>query len=76
MNPEGWNALDPELRELAERILTRRQLDTLKLHACGAGYDRIARVLGISRTTARGHLDAALTKLRAHPDYPRRQTPV
>ena len=62
----GWDQLDPGTRELAESILTRRQLDVLKLHTVGWGYGRISRVLGISTTTVRGHLDAALLKLANH----------
>lgn len=58
----SWNTLDPTIRQLAERELTRKQLDVLKLHLAGCGTRRIATMLSISEPTAREHL--RLAKLR------------
>ncbi len=60
----SWQTLSPEIRVIAERELTRKQLDVLKLWIAGAGTARIAVMLGISESTARGHKTRALQKLK------------
>lgn len=60
----SWSALPPEHRELATRILTRRQLDALKLHHAGWGYESMGRVMECSTSTAREHLVRAKEKMR------------
>jgi DNA-binding CsgD family transcriptional regulator len=60
----GWSTLDPELRAIAERVLTARQLDALKLKAGGMGRRRIAVALGISEAAVRDRLAAAARKIR------------
>ena len=58
--------LPPTVQAAAERELTRKQLDVLKLWLAGAGTTRISVMLNISEPTARGHLRRALQKLRPH----------
>jgi DNA-binding CsgD family transcriptional regulator len=55
----SWSELPPDIREIAEHVCTRKQLDVLKLKASGAGYRRIGALLGIAPMTVRGHLEAA-----------------
>lgn len=55
-----------QVLEIADLILTRKQLDAFRLHAGGCGYDRIALCLGISRDTARDRVQVSLTKIRRH----------
>ncbi len=59
----GWEGVDPDTRAAAERVLTDRELDALKLWLAGAGYRRIARVLGIAPTTAKDRVERAQRKL-------------
>lgn len=60
----GWTTMPPEFRELAERILTPRELDVLRLRAEGKGTWRIAAVLGISGDRVRQLRKAADLKLQ------------
>jgi DNA-binding NarL/FixJ family response regulator len=46
--------------------LTARERETLQLLADGLGVDEIAVELGVSRHTARKHVQGVLTKLGAH----------
>ena len=61
-----YSELPDTTREIAERELTRKQLDVLKLWLAGAGTARIATMLDISEATARGHLKRARQKLKIH----------
>jgi DNA-binding NarL/FixJ family response regulator len=47
-------------------ILTRRELEVLKLMTSGTDVRTSANVLGISQNTCRGHVKAILAKLGAH----------
>ena len=58
--------LSPEVRLIAERELTRKQLDVLKLWLAGAGTTRISVMLGVSDSTVRGHLRRAFQKLQPY----------
>ncbi len=58
-----WCDIDQTIRETAERVLTDKQLDAVKLSLDGAGTGRIGRALGISRSAARDRLDNAHRKL-------------
>jgi DNA-binding CsgD family transcriptional regulator len=49
----AWPDLDPRIRELAEEVLTERQLAAFKLASDGAGYTTVAVSLDISRSYAR-----------------------
>ena len=50
----NYNELKPETRALAERVLTRKQLDVFKLWCAGVGVNRIGIMLDISPSTASG----------------------
>lgn len=64
----SWAGLPPNLRTIAERDLTRKQLDVLKLTLAGWGTRRIANYLGVAEPTARAHRDAAYRKLAPYLD--------
>lgn len=53
-----------QILELAEKVLTRKQYDVLRLHLNDMGTTRIARALDISEPTAREHLRIAKLRLR------------
>lgn len=59
----SWNTLDPHIRHTAERVLTRKQLDVLRLHTNGLGTRAIALTLDIAEPTARATLTRAHQKL-------------
>ena len=61
-----WSTLPPDVRQTAERVLTRKQLDVLKLWANGYGTTRIALILNIAEPTARAHLRRAQQKLKPY----------
>lgn len=58
--------LPPNVRTVAERELTRKQLDVLKLWANGHGTVRISLILGVAEPTARAHLRRALQKMKPY----------
>lgn len=58
-----WQSLPPELRELAERVCTAKELEALRAREAGAGYRRIALMLDISVSSARDRVQRALAKL-------------
>jgi DNA-binding NarL/FixJ family response regulator len=60
----SWEGVDPEFRTLAERVCTPRQVDVLKLKSSGAGWQRIAQILGLSKATVREHFSAASLRIR------------
>lgn len=60
----SYSELDPSTREIAEKTLTRKQLDVFKLWCAGAGTARIAGMLGIAEATARAHKRRALQKIK------------
>lgn len=62
----SYATLSPEIRAIAERELTSRQLDVLKLWLAGAGTARIALMLDVSEATARGHLRRAKQIMGIH----------
>lgn len=62
----SWASLPIGVRVAAERELTRKQLDVLKLWANGYSDDFIADAMGRSRTTIREHRKAALRKLKPY----------
>lgn len=51
--------LDSETREIAERVLTRKQLDVFKLWMSGLSPSGIALTVGISEPVARRTLTRA-----------------
>ena len=46
--------------------MTTRELQVLRLLASGTGTEAIARALGVSRSTARNHIESVLGKLGVH----------
>lgn len=60
----SWEGVEPEIREVAERVCTPRQVEVLKLYAQGMGHRRVARALGVDTKTAREHLEAASRRIR------------
>ncbi len=62
----SWNDLDPRIRELAQQVLTHRQLETYMLSVNGHSGRSIAYQLDVARSTVSDHLDSAYRKLRAH----------
>ena len=61
---DGWNETDPILREIAERVLTAKELEVVKLLNAGYGQRRIARALDIDKSTVRERLDRAERKIK------------
>jgi DNA-binding CsgD family transcriptional regulator len=59
----SWANLHPEIREAAERDLSPRQLDVLKLHLAGRSMRQIALALDIAPSTVTSHLWRAKQKL-------------
>lgn len=49
-----------------EPRLTRREMDVLRLLACGSGIDAIAETLGIATSTVRNHIEHILAKFGVH----------
>lgn len=61
---DGWpESVAPDLRALAERVLTPAQLEAYKLVARGYGRRRISVILGISTSAVRDRVNAAERKL-------------
>ena len=59
-----WSELSPELRELAERVCTQKELDALKLWDPDVvGFRSVALALDISRDSARDRIRSALRKI-------------
>lgn len=65
MSAASWTTLPPEIRELAERVCTRAELDALKLWDAGYGYARLGAALGISRSAARDRIKNGMRKIAA-----------
>lgn len=64
----GWADVSPDLREVIERVCTRRELEVLKMKAAGAGRRTISLALGISESAVRDRLNAAQRKIQAELD--------
>lgn len=60
----SWQTTDPLLREIAERVLTGKELEVVKLLNAGYGQRRIARALDIDKSTVRERLDRAERKIK------------
>jgi DNA-binding CsgD family transcriptional regulator len=59
----GFESLPPAVKEQAELVLTRKQLDVLKLYLGGMSVRRISYTFGIAEPTAREHLRRATDNL-------------
>jgi hypothetical protein len=60
----SFSTLSDETREIAERVLTEKQLEAFKLELAGWGMQRIARHLEITKGAAVSRIDNAHLKLR------------
>ena len=60
----SFASLPPNIKDTAEAVLTRKQLDVFKLWCGGAGTSRIATMLDVSEPVARRTLDRARQKIR------------
>lgn len=60
----SYATLPPAVRETAERVLTRKQLDVFKLWCAGVSSSRIAIMLSISEPRARAIANRANQKIR------------
>lgn len=61
-----WEQLPDDVKTVAERALTVKQLEVFKLHVAGLSDHQMMWKLGIHRSTARDRLNAAtLNLLRA-----------
>jgi DNA-binding CsgD family transcriptional regulator len=59
----SWSTLPPDIRDVAERELSPRQLEVLRLHSADWSIRRIARALDIAPSTVQGHLQRARQKI-------------
>lgn len=67
----SWADLKPENRELAQKVLTQKQLRVFQHRMDGHSWHTIAIALNTTRSTCRGHYEAALQKLaKAHGVHP------
>lgn len=66
-----WNTLDPAIRQIAETVLTARQLTAYRMSINGASERTIAIHCKVSRRAIRDRLAEADIKIHAHPDYPK-----
>lgn len=60
----SYAKLPADVREAAERVLTRKQLDVFKLWCANASFVRIALMLDISETRARAIARRANQKIK------------
>jgi hypothetical protein len=60
---QGWALEPPELRERAEKVLTRDELLVVKAKSAGYGRRRGHRILGITENQWRYRLERAREKL-------------
>lgn len=59
----SWVEISERNRELAEKVLTPKQLEVLRLVIDGHSYRAIARHLHVTEATVRGHYERALDKM-------------
>lgn len=59
-----YATLPPRVREIAERVLTEKQLEAFRLEQDGLGLRLIARHLDIAKPSVEARIDAAHRKLR------------
>ena len=62
----AWSEIPREVRDLAESVLTEKQMQAFELEQSGLGMMSIARRLGVTKTAAVSRLDAAHLKLSRH----------
>jgi len=59
----SWLEISPTNRELAETVLTTKQLEVLRLVIDGHSFRAIGRHLRVTEATVRGHYERALDKM-------------
>jgi DNA-binding CsgD family transcriptional regulator len=59
----GYSELDKRTREVAESVLTQKQLDVFRLWMNGASTSRIGMMLDIAEPVARRTRDRAVQKV-------------
>ncbi len=59
----SWSSLPVNVRDVAERELTSKQLEAWRLHLAGWGMMRIARQLNVTKGAVADRLHNAETKL-------------
>ena len=59
----SWASLPAEVQEIAEQVLTQKQLEAFKLELAGLGTRAIAHSLSASRESIRDRLRAAARRL-------------
>lgn len=69
----SYQHLTPDIRQIAETVLTPKQLTAYKLHANGLSERDIAIHLRISRRAVRDRLAEADVKILSHPDHPNQE---
>ena len=62
----SWAALDPERRELAEELLTPKQLEVFRYWLDGHSNATIARALDLDESAVRRRLARALRRIGPH----------
>lgn len=59
----SYSEVSEDVREVANRVLTGKQLDVWVLMLAGCSQRRSALMLGLSRSTVRSHLEEAHMRL-------------
>lgn len=59
----AWSEVSQRNRDLAAKVLTDKQHEVLRLYFDGHPFRKIARHMGITEGTVRGHYERALEKL-------------
>lgn len=62
----SWNNLDQARRELAEQLLTDKQLEVFRYWLDGHSNATIARALDLDESAVRRRLARALRRMRPH----------
>lgn len=62
----SYSTLPADVQDVAEAVLTQKQLDAFKLWMNGYGTARIAIIVGVSEPRARALKDRALQKLKLY----------
>lgn len=60
----GWATVQPELREIIERVCTPAEIEVLKLKALGYGRRRMSSILDVSDSAIRDRMRSAERKIR------------
>jgi DNA-binding CsgD family transcriptional regulator len=64
MTAIGWEAVDPEMRAIIQRVCTPKQVEVMKMKAAGFGIKRMAQALSITPEAVRSRLTSAELRVR------------